>query len=185
MSTPTLVILLIIFLGAFLGLEPFLTNVVQKDVTVMGISLLGTGFQAFLGLGVVFIQFLIFFFAFLDRIGDTIKAVLKPLISLLPLLAFIGSVQRTFMPFFLTILPDSLALQLGEANVTASAGIPQNENYIATAIANGSFTTNVLLTVGTMVLFALTSYATTRSADVSQEVRRLREENAKIKRLLQ
>jgi len=180
MRTAILVILLMIFLGLFLGLEPFLTNVMQaQDVSIMGISLLGPGFQAFLGLGIVLVEFLIFFFTFLDRIGDTIKAVLKPLVSLLPLLAFVASVQRTFMPFFLSILPDDMAARLGGA-----AGVPQDESYIATAVTDGSFTINVLLTVVTMLLFALISYAMANSTGNLAEVRRLREENAKMRKML-
>lgn len=184
--TPILVILLIIFLCAFLGLRPFTASVMQaQDVSIMGISIFGVGFQVFLALGVVFLEFAIIFFSLLDRIGDTIKAVLKPLVSLLPLGAFVAAVQKTFTPIFLSILPDTWAIQFGAANIAANAGIGQNESYIAQAIANGSFTVNVLLTVVTMFLFAVISYATARPADFAAEVRRLRAENARFRKLLQ
>jgi hypothetical protein len=169
--------LLSLFLCAFLGLEPFLVNVVKaSDIRVLGISLTETGFRAFLGFGVVFLEFAVIFFALLDRGGETIKAVLKPLVSLLPLLGFIFSSYQTFAPIFTSLLPRSLAAQ---------AGIAQNENYLAQAVNDGSFTRNVVVTVVMMVLFVITTFALSRPDNISSEVRRLREENARFKKLFQ
>ncbi len=121
----------------------------------------------------------------LDRIGETIKAVLKPLLSLVPLVGFISAVKETFTPIFLSVLPDNLALEFGGATITADAGIAQNENYLAAAVADGSFTTNVLLTVGTMLLFALTSHLMIRPAGSSEEVKKLRADNDRLRKMLQ
>ena len=186
MKTSTFVILLIIFLGAFLGLRPFTTTVLQaQDVQIMGVSIFGMGFQVFLAIGIVFLEFVIIFVSLLDRIGETIKAVLKPLLSLLPLGFFVSAVQKTFTPIFLSVLPDNLALQFGGVSIAADAGMAQNENYIAAAVADGSFATNVLLTVVTMLFFAVISYFTVKPRDFSGEVKRLRAENARFKKLLQ
>lgn len=185
-KTPILVILLTLFLCAFLGLRPFVTNVLNaQDVSIMGVSVFDSGVQVFLALCVVFLEFAIIFFSLLDRIGDTIKAVLKPLVSLLPLAAFVASIQRTFTPLFLSILPENTAIQIGGAELAANTGMTANESYIAAAINNGSFTTNVLLTVITMALFALVSFATTQRKDIATEIRQLRAENARYRRLLQ
>jgi hypothetical protein len=172
-----LVMLLSLFLCAFLGLEPFLVNVIHAtDVRIVGISLTGTGFRAFLGFGVVFLEFALIVFALLDRVGETIKAVLKPLASLLPLVGFIFSSYQTFAPIFASLLPRSLATQ---------AGIAQNENYLAQAVNDGTFTRNVVVTVVMMLLFVLTTLALSRPGDVSAEIRRLRAENDRFKKFFQ
>lgn len=191
MRTPVFVILLIIFLCAFLGLRPFVTTVLQargvqaQDVEVMGVSIFGIGVQVFLAIGIIFLEFVIIFISLLDRIGETIKAVLKPLVSLVPLGLFISSLKNTFTPIFLSVLPDNLALELGGATLTANAGVARNEDYLIAAVTNGSFTRDVVLTVVFMLLFAIISYTMVKPRDFSEEVKRLRAENERFKKLLQ
>jgi hypothetical protein len=172
-----LILFLILFLCSFLGLEPFMTNFMQAaDIRVLGISLTGTGFRAFLGFGVVFLEFALIVFALLDRVGETIKAALKPLASLLPLAGFLFSSYKTFAPIFTSLLPASLAAQ---------AGIAQNDNYLAQAINDGSFRLNVIVTVAMMLLFVVTTLAVARPGEVSSEIRRLRAENARFKKFFE
>ncbi|MEM7028530.1 MAG: hypothetical protein AAF629_02970 [Chloroflexota bacterium] len=185
-KTPVLVTLLGLFLCAFIGLRPFVTTVLQaQDVSIMGFSVFDTGLQVFLALGIVFLEFAIIFFSLLDRIGDTIKSVLKPLASLIPLGMFVSYIQKTFTPIFLSMFPQRTALQIGDAQITAESSMPVNESYITAAINSGDFTYNVLLTVAFMGLFALISSAVSQPKDFASELRRLRAENARFKKLLQ
>ena len=185
-KTPLLVILLFIFLCAFVGLRPFVTSVLQaQDVSIMGVSVFDTGMQVFLALGIIFLEFAIIFFSLLDRIGDTIKSVLKPLASLIPLGLFVSYVQRTFTPIFLSVFPQRTSLEIGGAQITAEAGMTASDSYITAAISSGEFTSNVLLTVAFMGLFALISSAISQPRNFSTELRRLRAENARFRKLLQ
>jgi len=185
--TPYLVILLILFLCAFLWLKPLVVfiNEGSADLQVFGVSVFGVGFQVFFALAIVFLEFLIFFFSMLDKIGDTIKAVLKPLLSLVPLALFVSSVQDVFAPIFLTVLPHPVVVQFAGARIAAEAGVAQNQSYIAQAVQNGSFAESVWKSVAFMLLFAVISRTFTAPRDFSAELRRLREENARLRKLFQ
>ena len=158
------VVLLIVFLAGFFGLEQFAQNALNaSDIRVIGISILSPEFRLFLGIGVIFCEFAIVFFSMLPRIGDTIKDALIPLARLLPMGAFLGAIYNTFEPIFRDLMPASLS-------ATSSNGA-----YIAQAISTGSFGRNLILTLLTMILFAITTQALGNTTSNS-EVQRLRAE---------
>lgn len=146
---------------------PSLSNYLAE----IGVSM--TGVQVFLGLGILFCQFAIIIFSMLDRIGDTIKAVIKPLVRLVPLFIFLGSIWKTYVPVVINLLPDSIAGFLGVTKV---------EGYMAQAVDDGTFSLGVVLTLGAMLLFVVTTYALGRQDNA--RLKALEAENARLRKQL-
>ena len=167
-------ILMLMFLGAFLGLDQFATNVMNaSDIQVLGISVLGPEFRAFLGLGTVFCQAAIIFLAMIDRVGETIKAALMPMARLIPLGAFVAFAWETISPILLGFLPQ---------NIRATFGVAGQAD-ISTAMDNGDFTNGVVFTLITMLLFMVATYTRNKSPD-SAEVKALRKEVERLRRAI-
>lgn len=168
-------LILIILLFAFFGLEGFVVNYVgAADVRIMGISLLSNGFRGFLGLAIVFCEIGIILYSMLDRVGDAIRDVIKPLLRLLPLGAFLSTSYDTFSPLVYSILP---------VEVSAAMGEPSYENLnFAQSVNTPAFSEGILLTLFTMLLFIITSGALSKTRDSSRigeleaQVRRYRKE---------
>jgi hypothetical protein len=165
------VVLLIIFLSAFFGLDQYASAVGGEDLRLryLGISLLSPEFRAFLGLGIVFFEFAIILFSMLDRVVDTIRETIKPLARLIPLVAFLISSYQTFAPLFL----NSVAIE--------DAGPAVQTNYLFSVVNDSDFSAGILLTLFTMILFLLANRALKSESD---EVKALRAEVAKYRRLM-
>lgn len=164
------VLLLIVFLVAFFGGISAFNNFMGGDVKILGISLTSPEVQVFLGVGIVFLQFAIILFFMLDLIVDTIKEVIKPVAKLIPLGAFLTAGYQTFAPIVKSFLP---------TEVVGAAG--NNPGYIVQAVNDGSLTTGIFLTLGTMILFILASRALRPD---NEEVRKLQAELARTRRAL-
>lgn len=174
------VLLLIIFLVAFFGgieaFADFYRDYVnqQGDVRILGLlsltSLTSPEFKVFLGGGIVFLEFVIILFSMLDRIVDTIKEIIRPVAKLIPLGAFLTAIYQTFKPIVESLLPQE---------VVGAAG--NNPGYIAQAVRDGSLTTGILLTLGTMILFILAGRALRPE---NEEVKKLQAELARTRRAL-
>lgn len=169
------VVLLVIFLAAFFGLEQYVNAVGARDLSVqylgvdLGISVLSPTFRAFLGLGIVFFEFAIILFSMLDRIVDTVRETIKPLARLIPLIAFLIASYQTFAPFLL----NSVTVE--------DAGPAIQTNELFEVVNSSGFSAGILLTLFTMILFLLANRAL-RSENA--EVKALRAEVAKYRRLL-
>lgn len=167
------VLLLIIFFAAFFGFDLFAqalgasadASAVAADIAGFRISVSLPALHAFLGGGIVFCEFIIIAFSVFDRIIDTIRALIKPIATFVPLAAFLASTYRTFKPIVDVLLPPPL----GSGNPTE----------IATAVASPAFNGNVLLTFGTMVLYLITTYFLSKE---NSEVKQLRAEVAKLRK---
>ena len=174
MLTFIFAILLAIFAAAFIGLGYF--DIQISDTTSLMTALNDVGIsmaqvQVLLGVAILFCQLAIILFSMMDRIGYALLAIVKPLIRLVPLLAFLTTVWKTYSPIVFNLLPDRFS---------EIFGVSTTDNYLAQSIADGSFTEGVLVTIITMLLFVLVSYAL-RPSD-SPEIRRLKEENAKLRK---
>lgn len=165
--------LLIIFLLSFFGLEHFANNVMlASDIRVLGISILSEEFRAFLGVGTIFCEAALIFFVMLDKVGDVVRAALKPVVRLIPLGAFLFAAWDTLTPILVPLFPDSVGRSLGVAN---NVSIQQTVN-------TGSFATGVVITLVTMLFFALTANAI--KSPESERIRRLEAELARYKKML-
>ena len=173
-------VLLIIFLAAFFGFGyGFLDVVVSENVPSLSaylaqIGITTTQIQILLGIGVLFCQFAIILFSMLDKIGATILAVIKPVIRLIPLIAFLTSIWSTYAPVLFNVLPDGVANAFGVAKV---------DNYMAQAVSDGTFARGVIITLLMMLLFVITTMALGRPED-SARVKALKDENAKLRKQL-
>ncbi len=174
MLTFIFVILLTVFFVAFVGLGTFDIEISQ-NMTLMstlndvGISMADV--QVVLGIGILFCQVAIILFAMLDRIGFAVRAVIVPLLRLVPLIAFLTSIWKTYSPILFSLLPDRVAEVFGAAKV---------DNYMAQAVSDGTFMRGVIITLFTMLLFVLFTYAL-RPGD-SPQVKQLKAENAKLRK---
>ena len=167
------VLLLIVFFATFFGFDTLAHSMgaaggdVVQIATVQDfqISLSLPALRAFLGGGIVFFEFIIIVFSVLDRVLDTIRALIRPLAVLVPLGAFLVSAYKTFEPIIRILLP-----------APVGAG---NPDEIAAAVNAPAFNTNVLLTFGTMVVYLITTYFL---KEEGKEVKALRAEIAKLRR---
>lgn len=142
-------------------------------ISDVGIS--ANNLRALFGIGLVFSELAIIALSMLDRIGDTIKETLRPLARLVPLLVFLTSVWDTYSPLLLSLLPASVAEWFGR---------PEYASYsIAQAVEGSDFTYGVILTLVTMLFFVVVNYALGRPKD-NAELRRLRAEVARYKKML-
>ena len=164
--------MLIGFLGAFFGLE-YIINILEQFgistandyivLTAIGniqISVSIAALRVFLAAGAVFFEFVIIIQAMSDRIFDTLKALIRPLIMIIPISVFFSAVYKTFEPVIRSLLP----LEFGGTN----------PNYIATAADNGILVRNVLITFGAMLLYIL--FNTILGGGTSAEVKTLQAE---------
>lgn len=149
------VLLLIIFLTAFFQFDNLINLVNQVGpLQQMGISanndIIRIAFfemstptlRALLGGGAVFFELMIILLTVFDRIMDTVKLVVKPLATLIPLSAFVYFVYETFYPIVMDLLPPQ-------------AGGTGNPANIASAISTGDFRNSILLTFGFMLLYLI------------------------------
>jgi hypothetical protein len=177
-------ILMLVFIAAFLGLGygydfKILDNTAPLITTLTQIGISTTQVQILLGVGILFCQFGIIIFSMLDRISDTVKAIIKPLVRLVPLSAFLTAIWQTYSPVMFSLLPGGVAQAFGAARV---------DNYMAQAVSDGSFSTGVLWTLGTMLLFMVTTRALGQPRDSEQvkylraQVKSLVAENSRLKR---
>ena len=174
MLTFIFVILLAIFAAAFIGLGYFdiqisETTSLMTFLNDVGISMAEV--QVLLGVAILFCQLAIILFSMLDRIGFAILAIVKPLLRLVPVLAFLTTVWKTYSPLVFNLLPDRFS---------EIFGVSTTDDYLAQSIADGSFTRGVILTIVTMLFFVIVSYAL-RPSD-SPQVRQLKAENAKLRK---
>ena len=174
MLTFIFVILLAIFSAAFIGLGYFDIQISETTslmtlVNDLGISM--TNVQILLGVAILFCQIAIILFSMLDRIGFAVLAIVKPLLRLVPVLAFLTTVWKTYSPILFNLLPDRFS---------EIFGVSTTDDYLAQSIADGSFTKGVILTIVLMLFIIIFSYAL-RPSD-SPQVRQLKAENAKLKR---
>ena len=174
MLTFIFVILLAIFSAAFIGLGYFDVQISETTSLMTLLSDVGIStaeVQVLLGVAILFCQLAIILFSMLDRIGFAILAIIKPLLRLVPVLAFLTTVWNTYSPIIFNLLPDRFA---------EIFGVSTTDDYLAQSIADGSFTRGVILTIVTMLFFVIVSYAL-RPSD-SPEVRQLKAENAKLRK---
>jgi hypothetical protein len=139
------------------------------SVTQAGISM--TTLQILLGVGILICQMAIILFSMLDRIGYAIRAIVVPLIRLIPLLAFLTSVWKTYSPIIFNLLPPSF----GEV-----FGVTTSEGYMVQAVSDGTFSRGVIITLITMIIFVIASFAL-RPRD-SAQIKALKSENAKLRK---
>jgi len=174
MLTFIFVILLIIFGIAFISLGYFDVQVTESTTLLVALNDLGITtdeLQILLGVAILFCQLAIILFSMLDRIGFAILAIVKPLLRLVPLIAFLTTVWKTYSPIVFNLLPDRFA---------EIFGVSTADGYLSQSISDGTFMLGVILTIVTMLVFVLVSYAL-RPGD-SPQVRQLKAENAKLKK---
>jgi hypothetical protein len=168
------VLLLIIFFATFFGLDHITQaaglSTVNNDILLTTIRdqqilLSKAGVRTFLGGGIVFFELIIIILSVFDRIMDTIKATVRPVAVLVPLVAFLYSVYQTFRPVILSLLP----AEVGGGDVT----------YIAQVVNDPAFNQNVLSTFALMVLFLV--FAGILGGD-DAEVKRLKAEVQRLKK---
>lgn len=171
------ILLLLLFLAGFLGLE------YVEEISILGVPLIGTAtsvgiardtLKAIAGMGLVFCEFVVILLSMLDRIGDTLRDVVKPLIRLVPFGLFITSIWEAFSPIAFNLLP---------ANVAESVGVARTGASIAETVQTGNFTESILLSLAMMLLFVIATYALGVQKE-SVEIKQLRAENARLKRKL-
>lgn len=151
------VLLLVIFLTAFfqfdnlinalnqglLGpLQAFGITANNEVIRVAFFEIPAPTLRAMLGGGAVFFELMIILLTVFDRILDTVKLVVRPLVTLVPLSAFIYFVYQTFYPIIMDLLPPQ----------AGGSGNPAN---IASAISTGDFRNSILLTFGFMLLYLI------------------------------
>jgi hypothetical protein len=170
-----LFVLLLVFVAGFFGLDGIAQNVMQaSDVKILGFSLLTDGFRVFLGIGILILQFAIIIFSMLDRIGDTIREIIKATVRIVPFVLFLSSTWKTFSPILATLLPPSVNNTLGMASTNAS---------VAQIVNSDSFSLGVILTLVTMFLFIVTTYALSGPRE-SPQVKALKAELARARKEL-
>jgi hypothetical protein len=174
MLTFIFVILLIIFSAVFLTLGYFDVQISTNTTLLAALNDLGITtdeLQVLLGVAILFCQLGIIMFSMLDRIGFAILAIIKPLLRLVPLIAFLTTVWKTYSPIVFNLLPERFS---------EIFGVSTTDGYLAQSISDGTFMLGVILTIVTMLVFILVSYAL-RPGD-SPQIRQLKAENAKLKK---
>ncbi len=173
------VFLLFTCLMGFLGLEYFsnfdvriLDVPVVATITSTGIS--PDALKAFFGIGVVFAEFVVVILAMLDRIGETLRDTVKPLVRLVPFGIFLGAIWNAFSPIAFNLLPDEISSAFNATNTEVS---------ITAAVQSSAFTESILLSLGAMLLFIIAHNALGIQRE-SDEMQKLRAENAKLRKEL-
>jgi len=132
--------LLLILSVLFFGIESIINNILgYDDIRVIGSSLTGPWFRAFLGAGIVFCEIVVIdIFTSVRRT----TGILKESIKLLPVFAFILTVSNAFWP----ILSHDIIGPISDAFESSPS-----EPYLAQAVDNGSFMGDILLTLAAML----------------------------------
>jgi hypothetical protein len=167
---PLFVLLLIVFLGAFLGLDVFTGGDPGGDIYVATVQnsdvfMSGSGVRVLLVLGIVFCEFVIIFASLFDGILDTFKLILKPLLTMVPLGTFLYSTYRTFEPILFNLLP-----------VGGGSG---DLIKIAEVVNKPEFDNRVLTTIGAMLFYIV---MTKVLGGDSAEVKSLKAELKKLRK---
>jgi hypothetical protein len=174
MLTFIFVILLIISSILFLTLGYFDVQISANTTLLAALNDLGITtdeLQVLLGVAILFCQLGIILFSMLDRIGFAILSLVKPLIRIVPLIAFLTTVWKTYSPIIFNLLPERFS---------EIFGVSTTEGYLAQSISDGTFMLGVIITIVTMLVFVLVSYAL-RPGD-SAQVKQLKAENDKLKK---
>lgn len=128
--------------------------------------------RIWLGAGVVFSELVIVVLSVFDKIVDALKAVIKPLFILLPLVVFVDRFIKIFGPIIRSFLPASLG----------GGGAIE----IASTVNSPNFETNVWATLGAMVFFLIMARifgGDSREIErLRREIRRLREQTPNTKK---
>ncbi len=165
-----LVLLLIALFAAFFGLDQFIhaagiatnnSDILLTTINNYQVSLSIASVRTVLGVGIVFLELLIIIMSVFGRILDTLRATIRPIVTLIPLAGFLVSVYNTFRPIVESLLPG------GDAT------------YIAQAVNDTGFTQSLTQTFGLMLLFLL---VTVILGGESGEVRRLKAELRKYQK---
>lgn len=174
MLTFIFVILLIIFVIAFISLGYFDVQVTENTTLLVALNDLGITtdeLQILLGVAILFCLLAIILFSMLDRIGFAILSLVKPLLRIIPLLAFLTTVWKTYSPIVFNLLPDRFA---------EIFGVSTTDGYLSQSISDGTFMLGVILTILTMLVFVLVSFVL-RPGDTAQ-VKQLKAENARLRK---
>lgn len=166
-------VLLICFLTGFFWLNDFaqllgilgIASVSGNDLVIASlggfqISMSLTSLRVFLAAGAVFFEFIIIIQAMFDRVLDSLRALIRPLVMLVPIYIFVSNAYETFEPVVRSLLPP----ELGGAN----------PNYIAAAASNETLANNVFITFLAMLLYLFLS--SILGGGTAAEVRNLRAE---------
>lgn len=159
--------LLVIFLVMFFGLDIFTAgdpggNIYITTVQNNQVLLSGSGLRVLFVLGIVFCEFVIIFISLFDRILDTFRVLIRPIVTLVPLGTFLFSIYDTFKPVVENLLP-------GRGGLAA----------VATEVNKGEFNNRVLISIGAMLLYLLVAKI---FGGETQQVRELKAELRKLKK---
>jgi hypothetical protein len=162
------VLLLLIFLAGFLGLDFYTTATASQDLYIATVQdnqvfMSGDGARVVLVLGIIFCEFVIIFLSVFDRILDTIKMLIRPILTTVPLATFLYSTYQTFVPIIRNLIP-------------VQGGDPIK---IADVVRDPAFDSRVLITIGAM-LFYLAIAKVFGGSDA--ELKKLRAENQRLKK---
>lgn len=158
------------FFAAFFGLDQIIqaagvatsnNDILLATVNDYQVSLSIAAVRTILGGGIVFLELLIIITSVFDRILDTLRSTIRPIVTLVPLVGFIISIYNTFRPIVESFLPG------GDAT------------YVAQAVNDTAFTQSLTRTFGLMILFILVTLILGRE---SGEVRRLKAELRKYQK---
>jgi hypothetical protein len=162
------VLLLLLFFGAYIGLE--VLRATQQEMMWGSYSLQSTEVRAALGIAIITCEFVIVLFSMLFHIADTLRDVVKPLARLIPLSLFVTAIYKTFSPLLMGFLPTEIT---GAAETNPF-------DYLTQAAASGTLTQTILFSLGSMLLFVLANRALGAE---SSELRALRAEVTKLRKI--
>jgi len=162
------IFLLLVFLGMFLGLDFYTTATASQDVYIATVQnnqvfMSGTGARVVLVLGIVFCEFVIIFLSVFDRILDTVKMLIRPILTTVPLATFLYSTYQTFVPIVRNLIP-------------VQGGDPVK---IAEVVSDPAFDSRILITIGAMLFYLAVSRV---FGGEHAEIQKLRAENQKLKK---
>lgn len=145
-----------------LPLPPLEVNI---NETLEAYRITQTQARGALAVGIIFCEFAIIAFWLADAVGGTIRDVLKPLLRLATLSAFLLSVYRAFGP-----IVDSLFNVNAEPTTITDVGNLTNlvDDY-------------VVMTIVLMILFLIVNAVLGQRPEVDREIKRLQAENARLK----
>ena len=170
--------MLFVCLVGFLGQEYY--NILGLfDIKIFDISIVSTNnssgltpetLQNLLGLGVVFSEFVIVLISMLDRVGETLRDIIKPLFRLIPFGVFMFSMWKAFSPIVFKLLPVTIAESVGVATTNTDITQTISQEIILTSLV-------------AMVLFVIAHNALGVQRE-SEEAKKLRAENARLRKEL-
>ena len=165
----------VLLVGCLFGF--FWLNEIVQTMGIFGVSTVGddiilatlnnfqiavsmSALRVLLAGGSVFFQFIIIVRVMSDRIFDSLRVLIRPLIMLVPISVFVLSAFRTFEPIIRSLLPPELG---GE-----------NPDYIASVANSETLARSVLITFGAMLFYLVLSAI--MGDNSSAEIRNLRAE---------